>query len=223
MLSMTPADAGREPRAGQDGAPERAPELDARFAAWSTRLHAPHATALEPERRRAAVAIVLHATPRPSQILLMRRAPDPKDRWSGQVSLPGGHVDPGDVSLLATAQRETREEVGVDLQRSARALGRLPDVQAKARGKLLTLWITPFVFACHEPVTPVPGVEASEAFWFPIERAAHGELASTRLYQKDELTLKLPAWDHDGRIVWGLTYEMLTGFVETLGLGGAAT
>ena len=50
-----------------------------------------------------------------NEILILKRAEHELDPWSGHLSLPGGKIDPIDVSPLATAIRETKEECGFDL------------------------------------------------------------------------------------------------------------
>lgn len=163
--------------------------------------------------RRAAVAILVRSQ---GEVLLMRRIEREGDRWSGQIGLPGGHRDEGDADLVETACRETREEVGLDLAREAELVGALPAVQAKARGYLLPMWITPVVFAARGELSPVPGPEASEVFWFPLQRARRGELAWTHRYQRGEEERVLPAWRLEERVVWGLTYEILSSFLRVL-------
>lgn len=174
-------------------------------------------TAPEPaEERRAAVAVILRGLAR--DVLLMRRAEDPRDRWSGQISLPGGHHDAADPDLLATAARESMEEVGVDPRTTARLLGQMPALQARARGVIVPMRITPFVFALKQPVSPIPGPEASEAFWFPLERAATGEFDDVYRYRREDgLIRKLPAWRFEGRVIWGLTYQMLSSVIDLMG------
>ncbi|NOT31236.1 MAG: NUDIX domain-containing protein, partial [Planctomycetes bacterium] len=112
--------------------------------------------------------------------------------------------------LLATALRETSEEVGVDLAAAAELLGNLHPVQAKARGRLLPMWITPFVFSLRGELAPAPGPEAAEVFWFPLTRARAGEFAWTHRYQREDEERVLPAWRFEERVVWGLTYEILS-------------
>src|ERR671920_2114796 len=73
----------------------------------------------------AAVAAVL--TPAPDSILLIRRADRSGDPWSGHMALPGGRREPGDTDLLATAIRETAEELGIELAHDDLA-GHLDDV-----------------------------------------------------------------------------------------------
>jgi 8-oxo-dGTP pyrophosphatase MutT (NUDIX family) len=163
---------------------------------------------------RAAVALVLREGAAGLEVLLLRRAEREGDRWSGQIGLPGGHADAGDADLVATTLREAREEVGLDLGRAARLLGRLEAVQAKARGVVLELWITPFVFFAAEELAPVPGPEAVEVFWFPLERARRGELAWTHRYRRGDEERALPAWRDGERVVWGLTYEILASFLR---------
>jgi len=163
---------------------------------------------------RAAVAIVLRSRGPDTEVLLMRRAERASDRWSGQIGLPGGHADVEDADLLATALREVREEVGLDLARDARLVGSLHPVQAKARGTLFQMWITPFVFCSTAELVPRPGPEAAEVFWFPLARARAGELAWTHRYLRDQEERVLPAWRDGERVVWGLTYEILSGFLR---------
>ena len=77
--------------------------------------------AYEPEIRReqslltAAVAIILRDSDDGSEVLLMQRAKHERDPWSGQMSFPGGKIEPEDSNSKATAMREAREEVGARL------------------------------------------------------------------------------------------------------------
>lgn len=168
--------------------------------------------------RQAAVACIFHAAD-DLRVLLMRRAAREGDRWSGQVSFPGGHAEERDADLGDTAMRETREEVGVRLDRT-RLLGRLPTRRAKARGRPVRTAITPFVFRLEAPPPLVLGPEAAHAFWFPLERAANGDLDDELLLPAGGGQVRLPAWRFESDLVWGLTYEMLRELADAAARGG---
>src|SRR4029450_1300778 len=87
-----------------------------------------HEPALQPVApARAAVAVVLRPGAADSaELLLIERARKAGDPWSGHMALPGGRHDPEDVELRSTAERETLEEVGIDL-RGGELLGQLED------------------------------------------------------------------------------------------------
>ena len=165
--------------------------------------------------RWAAVAIVLEQRQGEIEVLLIQRVEREGDHWSGQMAFPGGRAEPEDADLLATARRETQEEVGLDPAESCRLIGRLDDLQATAGGRLVSLGITPFVF---ELIVPKPrlslGPEAAEALWAPLGRMASGSIDTVMHYWIDGMMLEVPAYDLDGRVVWGITYSILQDLFE---------
>jgi 8-oxo-dGTP pyrophosphatase MutT (NUDIX family) len=169
-------------------------------------LPIPRAEAAFPEgHRRAAVALALLPAPAGVEVLLMRRAEREGDRWSGQISLPGGHAEPEDSDLAATATRETREEVGLQLA-DEDLLGALEPVQARARGGPLETSILPAVYLLGEERPALDlGPEATEAFWFPLTRAARGEFDG----QVTHGSGTFPCWHFGRHTVWGLTHGIL--------------
>jgi 8-oxo-dGTP pyrophosphatase MutT (NUDIX family) len=175
--------------------------------------------------RQAAVAVLLRgALLDELSVLLMRRAFRETDPWSGQIGLPGGHAEESDEDLIATARRESLEEVGVDPMGDANALhlGALPAIQATSRAKRLPLYITPVVFYRAEVEDPVCGPEADEAFWLPMRTAASGALDADHRYEHEGLVRKLPSWRFEERVIWGMTHGILSRFFRALSESGTA-
>jgi 8-oxo-dGTP pyrophosphatase MutT (NUDIX family) len=156
-------------------------------------------------RRRAAVAALLHDEPPGARVLLMKRIERAGDPWSGHISLPGGGYDARDADLLATAIRETQEELGVDLA-GARLLGNLPALSPLSSGPH-GIEVTPFVFVTPAAVEPRPGPEAERAFWLPLELAASGAIDDVYIYPGTTRTF--PSWRYGGDVIWGLTWRIL--------------
>lgn len=166
--------------------------------------------------RFASVAIVLRDGANGVETLLIRRAQIEGDPWSGHMAFPGGRHDRTDPDLLATAIRETREEVGLDLEACAAYLGRLELLPAIAKGRLVGLTIAPFVFQLTDTVTLEPNHEVMEALWAPLADLASGAHETVVRYGVEGSQIELPAWDVEGRVVWGLTYRMLQALLEDL-------
>lgn len=162
----------------------------------------------------AAVAAIFRAPTeqQDAQVLLIRRAEREGDPWSGHMAFPGGKREPSDTDLLATAIRETREEVGLDLERHGKMVTRMPSVPALTRSKRGGMLVTPYIFALHEGEIPefVLSPEVVETYWVPIGPMVRGEIATTFPYRHEGTLLQLPAYLVQERIVWGLTHRMLS-------------
>ena len=151
------------------------------------------------------MAVLLHDEPVGPRVLLMKRAERHGDPWSGHISLPGGRHEPFDGDLHATAVRETREELGIELA-GARFLGQLPPLHPRTSGPN-GIEVTPFVFLTEVTVEATCGPEALAAFWLPLETAAAGAFDSTYTYPDSGMTF--PSWTYDGHVIWGLTWRIL--------------
>jgi 8-oxo-dGTP pyrophosphatase MutT (NUDIX family) len=158
------------------------------------------------------VAVVL--APSPDAVLLIRRAERAGDPWSGHMALPGGRRAPEDVDLLATARRETAEEVGLSLSCSE-LLGVLDDVVPRTP-MLPPIAVRPYVFAVPERPPLVPNPEVAAFRWVQLDQLLHPETYhAVRLQIRGE-SRDFPAYELDEAVVWGMTERIMTSLLEQL-------
>lgn len=168
----------------------------------------------DPARRQAAVAIVL--APDPDQLLLIRRAEHPLDPWSGQMGLPGGRREPGDADLLATALRETREELGLDLAGVPFA-GTLDDL-APLTPVLPPVVVRPHVFLLDQLRAPLQvSPEVQYARWARLDELAAPGTYRPFSFEHRGQHHRRPAYHLGGDVVWGMTERILTPLLRLLG------
>jgi 8-oxo-dGTP pyrophosphatase MutT (NUDIX family) len=142
---------------------------------------------------RAAVAAILReAQAERAELFFIRRAERASDPWSRHIAFPGGRHETTDATLLATAIRETREEVGIDLG-DAHLVARLPDVPAFTRSQRSGLVVTPFVFAVRGDFPVAPNHEVAETLWVPFSMLAAGEGRSMKRCEWEGRTYDLLA------------------------------
>jgi 8-oxo-dGTP pyrophosphatase MutT (NUDIX family) len=158
----------------------------------------------------AAVFIFLRPTPAGDEVeaLLIQRTERSHDPASGQVSLPGGRVDPGDELLRDTALRESEEEVGlgaVDLLGPPRYIGTETAHAFGLRVGVFAGALSPKARAAG----PRSVDEVLEVFWLP--RPA---LADPRRIERPtrDGRREVEATVIDDHVVWGFTRRILREF-----------
>lgn len=169
----------------------------------------------EPGLPAAAVALVLRPVGGGEpELLLIRRAEREGDPWSGHMALPGGRAAPDDADAAATAARETREEVGIDVAGAGVLLGPLDAVLPQS-SRAPRIAVSAFVFAVEAGTAAVPNHEVQEALWVGLDELSEPGAATEYLYElHDGTTMTFPAFGARGNVVWGLTHRILTGFLE---------
>lgn len=166
--------------------------------------------------RRASVLLTLFPGLEPDgswdwRAVLMERTPH-GGVHGGQVSIPGGEAEPVDAGVpLATALREFAEEMGVPVAPSA------------VVGQLAPLYIAPSAFHVeafvavlpHEPTWQVDPTEVAALLRPRVHDWAHPDALQPRPVQvRPGLRAQLPAYDIDGRTIWGATAIWLTEFAD---------
>ncbi len=168
-----------------------------------------------PETRRPHARLPRHAAvlvpivPAPEPVVLLTRRSALLRHHSGQVSFPGGGLDPTDRNPAETALREAQEEIGLD-PATVSLLGRLP-VQ--------------WTHASNFLITPVVGVLSTEARWLasPDEVDIIFGMPLQQLLDPDAPRLIEGglrngswSWPHPDHDIWGATAAILLRLARVL-------
>lgn len=161
-------------------------------------------------RRPAAVLVGVREGVEPRVLLTVRTAHLPSH--AGQVAFPGGGSDPDDRDAIATALRESEEEIGLD-PGLVSPLGFL-DVFETISGYC----VTPVVarIAEHARLTPAPD-EVAEVFEVPLRFFL--EPGNLRRYTMEFRGHQRPMVEflHGGHRIWGATAAMMLNLLQRMG------
>ena len=127
----------------------------------------------------AAVALIWNS----NEFLLIKRADQEGDPWSGQMALPGGHREPSE-SCMETAVRETMEETGLSI-----SVNKFLGIYYTLNGHLNVA-----AFECTSDGRDVlPDNEVAKFFWVP----------------ENSLIMENESYTYSGYVIFGLTYRIL--------------
>jgi len=155
--------------------------------------------------------VLLPLVLRDEPMVLLTQRTDMLARHAGQVAFPGGRADPGDISLVETALRETQEETGIepafvtvagflDAYETGTGYAILPVVGILSDGFALAPQISEVARIFEVPLAflldPANRVKQSREF-MGTQRAFY-------------------SYTYDGHYIWGATAAMLINFGERI-------
>lgn len=151
----------------------------------------------------AGVLVAVTDDPYSPEVILTRRA-GRLSSHAGEVAFPGGKRDPGDVNVLATALRESHEEIGLPPD-AVRVIGSLSQVVSK-HGFL----VTPYLGVISAGIELVPNPDELESlFRVPLRFLLDPRQLQLERLSFDGSVAHMPRYDYQGYVIWGLTAYVL--------------
>lgn len=167
---------------------------------------------MEPFRPLKPAAVLVPLVDRADGLtVLLTRRTTHLAHHAGQVSFPGGHIEPADEGPVDTALRETEEEIGLD-RRHIEVIGHL-DLYVTRTGFV----VTPVVAIVHPPFTLAPDAyEVDEVFEVPLafllDPANHQKCSA----EFEGMVRHFYAMPYNRHFIWGATAGMLVNLYEVL-------
>ncbi len=162
--------------------------------------------------RDAAAVVLVYPVDGRATLALTQRA-EALRLHAGQVSLPGGRLEPGETAVAA-ALREAHEEVGAD-PTALTCLGALTALHIPVSGHLLQ----PIVAAsCTRPDFLAHDGEVARIIEAPLAALADPATRELRHWVHDGIDFTIPGFAVDDVFVWGATGMVLAEFMALFGV-----
>ncbi len=143
--------------------------------------------------------------------LVFTKRTETVEHHKGQISFPGGAVDSNDADMIATALRETEEEIGIS-RASVEVLGMYSDFSIPSG-----FCITPVVgFLSEMPPLKIHKAEVDEVFTVPVQ--FFFEPGSERKENRELKGKMFPVFFYDfgKHCIWGATAAILRELLQSL-------
>ena len=129
----------------------------------------------------------------------------------GQVSFPGGHIDPKDISATDAALRETEEEVGIE-RKHVEVIGELDTYMTRTGFS-----VTPIVGIVTPPFEVIPDpIEVAEIFEVPISFFMDKDNHKKHSRKFEGIDRQFYAMPYNKYFIWGATAGMLINLYDVL-------
>jgi 8-oxo-dGTP pyrophosphatase MutT (NUDIX family) len=160
----------------------------------------------------AAVLVALVQRPEGATVLLTKRTDHLRDH-PGQISFPGGRVEPEDVSPEHTALREAQEEIGLD-PRLPKILGFLPEYRTGTGFS-----VTPVVALLNPSFElSLDDFEVAEAFEVPLSFLLNPINHEQHVIDVRGEPRQYYAMRFGSHFIWGATAGMIVSLAQRCGI-----
>ena len=136
----------------------------------------------------------------------MVRTTNERDRHSGQISLPGGKKEDSDENFEQTAQRETSEEMGIDIHYN-RIIREMSPIYIPPSNFYVKAFVS---YTKKNPEFTLQKSEAVELIEFPVSTLLSLSDQPEMLVLPTSNGVKVPVINFNNYIIWGATSMILS-------------
>lgn len=154
----------------------------------------------------AAVNILLYLKNNEWYFPLMVRTTNERDRHSGQISLPGGKKEDSDENFEQTAQRETSEEMGIDIHYN-RIIREMSPIYIPPSNFYVKAFVS---YTKKNPEFTLQKSEAVELIEFPVSTLLSLSDQPEMLVLPTSNGVEVPVINFNNYIIWGATSMILS-------------
>lgn len=162
-----------------------------------------------PSPGKVDAAVLVPVTDESTPHIILTRRASHMSSHAGEVAFPGGKCDSTDASIIATALRESREEIG------------LPEDQVQVIGELdvftskVGLKVQPIIgMVPHDlRLVPNPG-EIESIFRVPVEFFLNEQVSYTHNFRFMGQDIVVPSFNFGDYVIWGLTAFMIVDLMK---------
>jgi 8-oxo-dGTP pyrophosphatase MutT (NUDIX family) len=143
--------------------------------------------------------------------LIFTKRTESVEHHKGQISFPGGAVDSGDADRIATALRETEEEIGI-ARASVEVLGMYDDFSIPSG-----FCITPVTgFLSEMPRLKIHKAEVDEVFTIPVQFFLEPGSERSEMRELNGISFPVYFYGFGKHCIWGATAAILRGLLRSL-------
>lgn len=160
-------------------------------------------------------AVLVPIVERDGPALVFTKRTDTVGSHRGQISFPGGRVDPTDAGFLEAALRETEEEIGLP-GATVEPLGALDDTETFATNFV----ITPWVGVVRRPVAWRPdGEEIERVIEVPLAALSGPGGLRVEEWERNNVVRPVYFFDYEGDTIWGATARIVKLYLDLVADG----
>jgi 8-oxo-dGTP pyrophosphatase MutT (NUDIX family) len=158
-------------------------------------------------------AVLVPIVDRREAYLVFAKRTERVGQHKGQISFPGGRIDPGDADDLRAALREADEEIGL-APSTVEPLGLLDDTETFATQYV----ITPWVGVVRTPVVWQPdGEEIERVIEVPVRALLDRGCFRVEQWTRDGVVRDVYFYDYGDDTIWGATARILKQYLDLVG------
>lgn len=159
--------------------------------------------------QQSSVLVIIHFNHEYSPTVIFTKRSSNLRNHAGEISFPGGRVSDQDRSIMETAIRETREEIGLSIQKD-KIIGSL----APTSTYTTKIVIYPFIVILGKIPFPFePNEEVEKVIEIPIE-ILHDRITIDEEHSSSDN--KMFKFNVNGYLIWGATARILKNLLDLI-------